>query len=164
MRKVFAMFILSSFVIMGAGCTNDVTVDDVTMNDEVVEISNIYNWDSQEVSFNIPDGFNVLSVSDNLVYITQAEQLPDGDIGVFFTSIEVQDGNLDSYMKRLDIPSHETVTFDDNNFAKMNVYEMFGDRIIETYVLDLDGEILVYQVGTNDNYLVEDLLSSITIK
>ncbi|KKS08563.1 MAG: hypothetical protein UU63_C0056G0006, partial [Candidatus Uhrbacteria bacterium GW2011_GWF2_41_430] len=45
-----------------------------------------------------------------------------------------------------------------------NVYEMFGDRIIETYVLDLDGEILVYQVGTNDNYLVEDLLSSMTIK
>ncbi|KKS10476.1 MAG: hypothetical protein UU63_C0033G0001, partial [Candidatus Uhrbacteria bacterium GW2011_GWF2_41_430] len=84
MRKVLTMIVLSSFVIMGVGCTDNVIVDDTTNNDEVVEISNIYDWDSQEVSFNIPDGFNVLSVSDNLVYITQAEQLPDGDIGVFF--------------------------------------------------------------------------------
>lgn len=164
MRKVLATIILSSFVIMGAGCTDNVIVDDVIVNDEVADDSSLYHWDSQGVSFNTPDGFNILSVSNSLVYVTQAEELPDGDIGVFFTFIEVQENDLDSFMKDLDVSSYEIVTFGDNDFAKMNVYQMFGDRTIETYVLDLGDKILVYSVGTNDNYLVEDLLSSIKIK
>lgn len=159
MRKVLATIILSSFVIMGAGCTNNEIV-----NDEVVDNSNLYNWDSQGVSFNIPDEFNILPISDSLVYVTQAEELPDGDIGVFFTFIEMQENDLDSFMKDLDVPSYETVVFGDNEFAKMSVYQMFGDRTIETYVLDLGDKILVYSVGTNDEYIIDDLLSSIKIK
>jgi len=129
------------------------------------ETSHVYDWKTQGITFNYPDGYNVLETSGGNVYITTATELPDGDISVFWTLVEIDSSTsleerLTEYSQE-DTFSQTKEVIGNNEFTKVNLYANFGGFDYSRYLLEIDGKLLDYKVGKDEGEMALEVLGSI---
>ncbi|NCO04883.1 MAG: hypothetical protein GW939_01905 [Candidatus Magasanikbacteria bacterium] len=168
--------VLITTVIVGGGVyywqtqnsTKVLPVEEITTQpttSDTKETFHVYDWETQGMTFNYPDGYNVLERSDGNVYITTATKISDGDSSVFSTLVEIDSGTsleerLNEYSQN-DKFSQTKEVIGNNEFTKVNLYANFGGFDYSRYLLEIDGKLLDYKVGKDEGEMALEVLESI---
>lgn len=139
-----------------------------TMGKEESPIENnskTYKWITQNVSFKYIERYNILERSNSSLFITTATQLPDGDVSVFWTMIEIDSSTtfekrLAEYKKGTDFTQSKEI-IGGNKFTKVTFFSEFGGFTETHFLMEANGKLLDYKMGKGDEVLAVRVLESI---
>ena len=145
------------------------SMDEVMTDDEDTS-SDSYTWAKWGMNFDMPEGYNGLE-SGNTLFITKADQLPDGDVTYNWTSITVIQPAQTADDRIIELGSQQSIEWHGmtdirnigaNQYSTISFTETFGNQVVEYYWLESPSALIELR-SPEDSNLLDGILPTLDL-